>query len=87
MKDPQRVILFPLTSEKAVAMVESLNTVTFVVAADANKQDIKRAVEVLYGVKVKEVRTLKTPDGRKKAYVKLAEGFSADELAAKLGVI
>jgi ribosomal protein uL23 len=87
MKDPQKVILFPLTSEKAVEMVESLNTVTFVVAADANKQDIKRAVEVLYGVKVKGVRTLKTPDGRKKAYVRLAEGFSADELAAKLGVI
>jgi len=87
MKDPQKVILFPLTSEKAVRLVESQNTVTFMVALDANKHDIKRAVEVLYGVKVKDVRTVRTPDGRKKAFVKLAEGFSADELAAKLGVI
>jgi large subunit ribosomal protein L23 len=87
MKDPQKVILFPLTTEKAVRLVESQNTVTFVVAPDANKHDIKRAVEILYGVKVKDVRTVKTPDGKKKAYVRLREEFSADELAAKLGVI
>jgi large subunit ribosomal protein L23 len=87
MKDPQKVILFPLTTEKAVRLVESQNTITFVVAPDANKHDIKRAVEVLYGVKVKDVRTVKTPDGKKKAYVRLMEEFSADELAAKLGVI
>jgi large subunit ribosomal protein L23 len=87
MKDPQKVILFPLTTEKAVRLVESQNTITFVVAPDANKHDIKRAVEILYGVKVKDVRTVKTPDGKKKAYVRLREEFSADELAAKLGVI
>ncbi len=86
MKDPQKVILYPVTTEKAVRLVERENTVTFMVSEDANKVDIKRAVEILYGVKVKDVRTVKTFDG-KKAYVRLSPEFSADELAAKLGVI
>lgn len=86
MKDPQKVILFPLATEKVVRLVESENTIAFAVAPDANRQDIKKAVEVLYGVKVKEVRTVKTYEG-KKAYVRLSPDYSADELAARLGVI
>lgn len=86
MKDPQKVLLYPLTSEKAVRLLETENVITFKVSEDANKIDIKRAVEYLYDVKVQEVRVLRGKKG-KKAYVKLSPEYSADELAAKLGVI
>ena len=81
------VILYPLISEKAVQLINTQNTIVFIVERRATKSQIKREVEELYNVKVKKVNTLITPDGRKKAYVKLAEGYDASEIAAKLGVI
>ncbi len=81
------VILYPLISEKAVQLVNTRNTIVFIVERRATKSQIKREVEELYNVKVKKVNTLITPDGRKKAYVKLSDEYDASELAAKLGVI
>ncbi|MEM3421621.1 MAG: 50S ribosomal protein L23 [Candidatus Hadarchaeum sp.] len=87
MKDPHSVILYPLATEKSVKMMESENKLIFVVDNAASKADIKRAVETLFEVKVKKVSTEITPDGKKRAYVKLAPEFMADEIAAKLGMI
>ncbi len=81
------VILYPLISEKAVQLINTQNTIVFIVEKKATKSQIRREVEELYNVKVKKVNTLITPDGKKKAYVKLAEGYDATEIAAKLGVI
>ena len=81
------VLLYPLISEKAVQLVNTRNTIVFIVERRATKSQIKREVEELYNVKVKKVNTLITPDGRKKAYVKLSDEYDASELAAKLGVI
>ncbi|HID09389.1 TPA: 50S ribosomal protein L23 [Candidatus Micrarchaeota archaeon] len=85
--EPDEIILYPLISEKAIAQIHNNNTIVFIVRPEATKPQIKRAVEDLYGVKVKDVNTLLTRDGRKKAYVRLAEGYSAADLATKLGVI
>ncbi|MGC8816558.1 MAG: 50S ribosomal protein L23 [Candidatus Hadarchaeum sp.] len=87
MKDPHSVILYPLATEKAVKMIESENKLIFVVDNAATKSDIKRAVETLFEVKVKKVSVEITPEGKKRAYVKLAPEFMADEIAAKLGMI
>ncbi|MEM2299826.1 MAG: 50S ribosomal protein L23 [Candidatus Hadarchaeales archaeon] len=87
MKDPQKVIRYPKMSEKAVRMIESENKLVFVVADDANKIDVKRAVEALYQVKVVKVNILRSPKGEKLAYVKLAPEYSAIDLATKLEVI
>ncbi|NPA86470.1 MAG: 50S ribosomal protein L23 [Candidatus Diapherotrites archaeon] len=81
------VILYPLISEKAVQLINTRNTIVFIVERKATKSQIRREVEELYNVKVKKVNTLITPDGRKKAYVKLSDEYDATELAAKLGVI
>ncbi len=81
------VLLYPLISEKAVQLVNTQNTIVFIVDRRATKSQIKREFEELYNVKVKKVNTLITPDGRKKAYIKLAKEFDATELASKLGVI
>jgi len=85
--DAEDIIMYPLISEKAIAQIHSSNTIVFIVRPEATKQQIKKAVEDLYDVKVQDVNTLLTRDGRKKAYVRLAEGYSALDLATKLGVI
>lgn len=83
----RRIILYPITSEKAMTLVEKENTMTFAVDMNASKTDIRRAVEILYDVKVEDVRTIITHKGYKKAYVRLAEGYSASDLAIRLGMI
>jgi len=87
MKDPQKVIKYPKMSEKAVRMIEQENKLVFAVAEDANKIDVKRAVEALYQVKVADVNIMRSPKGEKIAYVRLAPEYSAIDLATKLEVI
>ncbi len=87
MKDPQKVLVNPRATEKAVRTIESENKLMFTVADDATKSDIKKAVEILYQVKVVKVNVERTPKGEKRAYVRLAPDFSAEELAAKLGMV
>ncbi len=86
MRDPHEIIIHPQVTEKAVRLIEAENKLVFVVAQDATKAEIKRAVEMLFEVKVNDVKTEITPGGYKRAYVKLAPEFAADEIAAKLGV-
>ncbi|MDI6642533.1 MAG: 50S ribosomal protein L23 [Candidatus Hodarchaeaceae archaeon] len=87
MKDPHKVLLYPQATEKVVKLIESENKLVFIVANDASKSDVKRAVETLFEVRVNNVKVEITPDGRKRAYVRLAPEFMADEIAAKLGMI
>jgi large subunit ribosomal protein L23 len=85
--NPDEVILAVVRTQKAVSLIEKENKLTFVVRLEATKEDVKRAVEKLYGVKVEKVNTLITPRGEKKAYVKLKPEYKASELAVKLGII
>ncbi|MDT7968549.1 MAG: 50S ribosomal protein L23 [Candidatus Calditenuis sp.] len=85
--NPDEVILAVVRTQKAVSLIEKENKLTFIVRIEATKEDVKRAVEKLYGVKVEKVNTLITPRGEKKAYVKLKPEYKASELAVKLGVI
>jgi large subunit ribosomal protein L23 len=81
------VIRRPLVTEKTTTLREDGVTVVFEVARDANKVEIRRAIEQLLGAKVSEVRTANAHgkmkrQGRyvgrradwKKAYVRLREG-------------
>ncbi len=81
------IIIRPVHSEKALNLIDKYNTLTFIVKRTATKHDIKRAVELLFGVKVLSVRTLITSRGEKKAYVKLAPEYRASEIASQLGLI
>ena len=85
--DSYDVILYPLMTEAASLMVEKENKLVFVVSLKAGKVDVKRAVEELYEVKVDEVNTLITPQGVKKAFVKLQPGYKATDVAIKLGIL
>ncbi len=83
--DAQRIIRKPLITEKAALMKEASNTICFEVDKTANKIEVRRAIEKLFGVKVLDVRVANREGkwkrmGRfvgqrkawKKAYVRLA---------------
>jgi large subunit ribosomal protein L23 len=91
MNDIYNVITAPLITEKGTLVNEEGNQVVFRVRREANKSEIRRAVETLFKVKVKKVRTtnflgkprrvgrnLGRKPAWKKAYVTLAEGQRID---------
>lgn len=91
MKDPHDIILRPVLTEKAYDGFADKRYV-FEVQKNANKTEIKQAVEAVFGVKVAKVNTLRTlgkikrqgkTSGRtpeiKKAYVTLKEGSKTIE--------
>jgi large subunit ribosomal protein L23 len=91
MKGPHEVIQAPLISEKGSLLAETARQVLFKVHPDANKVEVKRAVESLFKVKVVNVRMARYLGklrrvgrhmGRrpqwKKAYVTLREGDKID---------
>jgi len=80
------IIIRPDVTEKSMGVVEKENKLVFVVSKRANKKIIKQAVEKLYEVKVESVNTLITPKGQKKAYVKLAPEYKAEEIATRMGI-
>jgi large subunit ribosomal protein L23 len=57
MKDPRSILKKPLVTEKGSQLRERANTYQFEVARDANKLEIKQAVEAMFSVKVVSVRT------------------------------
>ena len=87
------ILLGPHVSEKTTRVAEKHNQVAFRVRTDADKAEIRKAVELLFEVKVENVTVVnvkgkakrfgQTPGRRsdwKKAYVKLAEGHDIDFL-------
>ncbi|HKE99110.1 MAG TPA: 50S ribosomal protein L23 [Actinomycetes bacterium] len=65
MKDPRDVILKPVVSEKSYGLLDG-NTYTFIVHPDANKTEIKEAVQTIFSVRVKNVNTLIRKGKRKR---------------------
>jgi large subunit ribosomal protein L23 len=57
MKNPRDIIIRPVVSEKSYGLVDT-GVYTFVVAPDANKIEIRQAVEIIFNVRVKNVNTL-----------------------------
>ena len=87
MREPSKIIIKPLLTEKNLLAKEKTNTLAFEVSIDAGKIEIAKAVESLFKTKVAEVRTInvmgkkkklgryegKRPD-TKKSYVRLKKG-------------
>ena len=64
------VLIKPIITEKATLGSELHNRYTFLVHPQANKVEIKKAVEAVYGVSVEKVRTLNSGPERKLRYTK-----------------
>jgi large subunit ribosomal protein L23 len=56
-RNPREIVIRPIMTEKSMRQKEERNTVTFQVRPDANKIEIRHAVETIFNVKVAEVRT------------------------------
>jgi len=80
------MILKPITSEKAVKLIDIDNTILFEVGRKETKPAIKKEVETVFAVKVVAIRTLIRAN-RKLVYVKLAKENPAIDIATKLGMI
>lgn len=74
------ILIKPIVTEKMTAQGEEFNRYGFVVARDANKLQIKQAVEQLYNVKVAEVNTMRYAGKRKQRYTK--SGISVGKTAS-----
>ena len=87
MKDPYKIIIRPVITEKSTMLKELNREICFEVDSRANKIEIREATEKLFNVKVDRVRIVKKKGKRrrvgrsegytkdwKKAYVKLKEG-------------
>jgi large subunit ribosomal protein L23 len=77
MSDPRSVILRPVVSEKSYSLLDQ-GVYTFLVAPDANKIEIRHAVEVIFGVNVINVNTLNRPGKRKRNRRQQTFGKRAD---------
>jgi large subunit ribosomal protein L23 len=64
------VLIKPILSEKANALQEKRRTFSFRVARQANKLEIKTAIESFYGVSVEDVRTVVVPGKNKSRFTK-----------------
>ena len=91
MRDPHQIIKRPLITEKGKKLKDSYNQYCFEVDKKANKIEIGKAIEELFGVHVVKVRTVTVPSkpkrlgrfegrkpGWKKAIVTLAKGETID---------
>jgi large subunit ribosomal protein L23 len=65
LTDPRDVLLAPVISEKSYGLLDA-NKYTFLVRPDANKTQIKIAVEKVFGVKVSDVNTINRQGKRKR---------------------
>ena len=94
MKDPREVIIRPVITEHSYDMMEK-NTYTFEVAKDANKIEVRQAIEAIFDVTVVKVNTLNVKpktkrvrykEGKtrswKKAMVTLKEGDTIELFAS-----
>ena len=77
MKNPRSIVRRALITEKGTQRREAANQYFFEVAPDANKIEIKRAVQEIFNVKVKDVRTMNLPDKPKRygRYSGLSSGY------------
>ena len=80
------MILKPITSEKAVRLIDMENTIIFEVPKQVQKPEIKEEVEKMFNVKVQRIRT-NIQLNKKYAFVRLKKENPAIDIATKLGMI
>ena len=76
----------PITSEKAVRLIELNNTLLFEVDRRKNKKEIKEDLEKTFNIKIESINSL-IKKNKKMVYVKLNKNNPAIDIATKLGMI
>ncbi len=85
--DAYDIIKYPLSTEKSIRLMQTDNKLVFVVNNKATKKEIKKAVEEMFQVEVRDVNTLINQDGEKRAYIKFSAKNPAIDIATRMGLI
>lgn len=83
--DPYKIIFHPFVTEKTMNIMEKNNSLEFVVRRNANKKQIKIAVEKMFEAKVKDINTKITKNG-KHAIVTFDPDFKAEDIGMRIGI-
>jgi large subunit ribosomal protein L23 len=84
--DPRDVVIRPIVSEKSYALIDE-GAYTFLVHPDANKIEIRQAVESIFDVRVAKVNTLNRPGKRKRNRRALTYGKRPDTKRAVVTLV
>lgn len=92
--DVHSTLLFPLNTESAMKKIEDINTLVFIVDRKANKYQIRHALKKVYDVDAAKINTLircvialTSPDGKKKAFIRLTPDQDALDVSNRIGFI
>lgn len=85
--EPFQVLKHPSSTEKSIRLMEAENKLVFIVERKATKKDIRDAFETAFKIRPVNVNTFITPQGRKKAFIKLPADKPAIDIAAQLGIM
>ena len=83
--DPYKIIYHPYVTEKTMNFMEKNNALEFVVKRNANKKQIKDAIEKMFEAKVKDINTRVTKKG-KHAVVTFMPEFKAEDIGMRIGI-
>ena len=81
------VLRHPYVTEKAMMTLEKENKLQFLVDKDATKKQIKREIEKTFEQEVRDVSTVMTMHGEKKAIISFDNEKAAEEILSRLGIM
>lgn len=81
-----KILLYPITTEKAIRQIEVENKISFIVDIRATKAQIAEAIKTMFKVKVDKIN-LQIRNNKKIALIKLKAETPAIDVATKLGMI
>lgn len=88
MADFWSMVDHPVTTEKAVRLIESENKLIFKLnSLKITQAEVKKSFEEEFKVKVEKVNTLIDRKGEKRAVIKISPEFPAGDIGVKLGII
>jgi ribosomal protein uL23 len=81
------IIKHPISTEKAIRLLNQENKLVFIVERKARKPEIKAELEKMFNAKVEHIRTLIDRKGNKKAFIRFSDETPALDIATKLGLM
>ncbi|MBS3136791.1 50S ribosomal protein L23 [Candidatus Woesearchaeota archaeon] len=82
-----QIVKYAVATEKAIRMMEYENKLQFVVDRKARKNEVKQALETLFGIKAKRINTYVDRAGEKRAIVTLSKDTIALDIGTQLGIM
>ncbi len=81
------VLLYPLSTEKALNMIDRNNTILYIVDYRSTKDQVRKEFEQTFAVKIASINTSTTMKNTKKAYIRMKPEFKASDVARKLKLV